>query len=156
MNDVASFSPGSVVGFEDHAYVAKAPSFETLGVDVRVERNEVVGEERLVTLQIEAPDSDIVVGRIKQKKVAVTSMTVNGITYNEGDISRFNCHGRDCRSLTIALAFAANASTVDFQVSGFRYGLGAKGQTLLAARPKSALARSWGDLRLVSKTIGLK
>jgi hypothetical protein len=155
MNDVTPFNPGSVVGFEDQAYVAKAPIFATLGVDVRIARNEIIGDERLVTLQIDAPDSDIVVGRIKEKALALTSMIVNGLTNTDRGINRFSCHGRDCRSLTISLVLSANASSVNFQVSGFRYGLGASGQTLLAARPESALARGWGDLRLVSKTISL-
>ncbi|MFT6407054.1 MAG: hypothetical protein ACJAQ6_000464 [Arenicella sp.] len=155
MNDIAPFSRGSVAGFEQQAYVAKAPNFETLGVNVRVERNQVVGEERLVTLQIEAPDSDIIVGRVKQKEVAVLSMTLNSIAKTEAATSRFSCHGRGCRSLTITLAFSANAASVDFQVNGFRYGLDAGAKTMLSARPKSALARNWGDLRLVSKTVTL-
>ena len=156
MNDVATFSRGSVVGFEQQAYVAKAPSFETLGVNVHVERNQVVGDERLVTLQIEAPDSDIIVARVKQKEVAVLSMTLNSIAKIESDTNRFSCHGRACRSLTITLVLSAKEPSVDFQVNGLRYGLGAEGKPMLSARPESALATSWGDLRIVSKTVSLK
>jgi hypothetical protein len=162
MNEVASFGGGSVVGFEDPAYVANAPSFDTLGVDVRVERNEVVGEQRLVTLQIDAPDSNIVTGRVKgvdldnESQVTVISMTLNGVTNTKDDIRRFSCHGRGCRSLAVTLALNANELEVSFQVNGFRYGLDASGQAMLSARPASALPRSWGDLRLVSETVELQ
>ncbi|MFT4635356.1 MAG: hypothetical protein ACI854_001625 [Arenicella sp.] len=149
MNNVATFSRGSVVGFEEQAYVAKAPSFEMLGVNVHVEHNQVVGDKRLVTLQIEAPDSDIIVARVKQKEVAVSSMTLNSIGKIEGDTSGFSCHGRTCLSLTITLVLSTTKPSVDFQVNGLRYGLGAEGKPMLSARPESALAKSWGDLRIV-------
>ena len=83
-------------------------------------------------------------------------MTLNGIVSRESELSRFTCHGRECRSLTITLVFSADVPNISFQVSGFRYGLSAKASNMLSARPESALARSWGDLRLVSETVDLK
>jgi hypothetical protein len=155
MNDVSSFSQGSVIGFDRPAFVSKAPNFESQGIDLRITANDIIGDERLVTFEIQAPDSDIIVGRLTPKQLSVRSMALNGISSTEEQLNRFSCHGRECRSLSISLSLNASATNVSFQVNAFRYGLSAQAQAMLLARPDSVLARSWGDLRLVSKTVDL-
>jgi hypothetical protein len=156
MNKVVSFSRGLITSFENEAYVAKAPSFETLAVEVTIERNQVVADQRLLTLRFSAPDSDIVTARVEPEDVTVNTMSVNGVTKSDADTKDFVCHGRGCRSITLDLAVSVHEPALNLQVNGFRYGLDAQGQTLLSARPASALATGWGDLRVVSKTLSLK
>ncbi|RBP51051.1 M20/M25/M40 family metallo-hydrolase [Arenicella xantha] len=153
---VTPFERGSVAGFDDEAYVAPAPSFATEGVEVRIESDEIVADERLLVLKVTAPDSDIITGRVKPKAVIVNSMTLNGIASADAGTSRFSCHGRQCRSFTLSLSVSRHETDVSLQVNGFRYGLGNEGQRLLQARPDSVLPRSWGDLRVVSNTVELR
>lgn len=156
MAGVVPFTKGLISGYENPAYVAEAPSFETLGLGVEVESNEVVGGERLVTIQIEALDSDIVAGSFKEDEVQIKSMTLNGLAKKEGGTKGFSCHGRSCRSLTLSLTVSAHEPALNLQLKAFRYGIGAEGQALLSARPDSVIARGWGDLRLVSRALKLK
>jgi hypothetical protein len=157
MTGVAPFKRGLIIGFEDAAYVAKAPSFETLGVEVIIQRDEVVADQRLLTIQINAADSDIVTARLEPGDAMAKSMSINGVAKSDADTKRFLCHGRDCRSITLNLAVSIHEPELNLQVNGFRYGLEeAQGLKLLSSRPASVLARGWGDLRLVSRTIKLK
>lgn len=157
MADVVPFSRGLISGFDEQAYVAKAPSFETLGVEVVIERDEVVADQRLLTIQISAPDSDIVTARVEPSEAMVNSMALNGVAKTDAGTKRFLCHGRECRSITLDLAVSVHEPELSLQVNGFRYGIDeAQGLRLLSARPATVLARGWGDLRLVSKTVQLK
>jgi len=160
MTTVVPFSKGTISGYETPAYVAPAPNFETLGLDVKIERDERVGDERLVTMQIEALDSDIVTGRIKEDEVLIESMTLNGVDKTERDTKSFSCHGRSCRSLSLTLRMSVHEPAVSLQFRGIRYGLGTapgtQAQALLSARPDSVLARGWGDIRLLTKMLKLK
>jgi hypothetical protein len=158
MRNVTPFSRGSVAGFERQAYVAKAPRFETQGVNIRVDRNEIVANERLLEVNISAPDSDIIMGRIKERGVSLNSLTLNGNTQSQSNtqINQFQCHGRSCRSLTLSFAVSSNEPSVTLQVNGFRYGLGDEGRALLLARPEDALPKNLGDTRILSTTVKLK
>ena len=158
MQEVAPFSSGTLVGFKDKGLVAPAPSFETQGIDVQIERNEIVDEQRLLTIKISAPDSDIITGRFiveEDEEIQLNSMTLNGNAKVKDDTNRFYCHGRNCRSLTLTFALNSREPEASLLINGFRYGLGAEGQSLLSARPDAALPRSWGDLRLVSTMVDL-
>ncbi len=155
MNDVVEFSPGQIPSFDNKAYVAGAPMFETLGIDVQIEQNELIGDDRRVTISIEAPDSNIVVARIEQDDTIVTSMSLNGINKTENETKGVFCHGRACRSLQLAFTVNAGESPLSLRINGFRYGLAPEAQELLLARPASVLPRGWGDVRLVSTKVPL-
>jgi len=157
MTDVVPFKRGLIRGFDDEAYVAKAANFETLGVEVIIERDEVIADQRLLTIQINAADSDIVAARVEPSNAMVNSMSLNGVAKSDVDTKRFRCHGRACRSIRLNMAVSVHEPELSLQVNGFRYGLEeAPGLRLLSSRPASVLARGWGDLRLVSRTIKLK
>lgn len=157
MTDVVPFTRGLINGFDNEAYVAEAPSFETLGVEVVLERDEVIADQRFLTIQINAPDSDIVTARVEPSDALLSSMSLNGIDTNDANTRRFRCHGRACRSISLNMAVSVHEPELSLQVNGFRYGLEeATGLRLLASRPATVLARGWGDLRLVSRTVKLK
>ena len=115
----------------------------------------MIGDDRRVTISIEAPDSNIVVARLEQDDAIVTSMSLNGIDKAQKETKGVFCHGRACRSLKLAFTVTASESPLNLQVNGFRYGLASEAQELLLARPASVLPRGWGDVRLVSTKVPL-
>ena len=120
-------------------------------------RDEVIADKRFFTIQINAPDSDIVTARVEPSDVVVNSLSLNGIDKSDAGTRRFRCHGRACRSISVTKAVSIHEPELSLKVNGFRYGLNEEvGIRLLSSRPATVLARGWGDLRLVSRTIKLK
>ncbi len=156
MNEIAPFSIGRLTGYQNEAYVAEAPEFVSSGLETIVQRNEVDGALRKIAIQIKALDSNIVLAQVKQENAVIESMKLNGYASKDGESKGVVCHGRECRTLNLEIAVSVHEPSLDLELKAFRYGFDKKGQPLLSARPKSMLARGWGDLRLLTKNVKLK
>lgn len=156
MTTVAPFIRGEAHGLKGERNVAAAPDFETKGLQATITRNERVGEEQLITIEITALDSDFIVGALEGEDFSVTSMSLNGAVSDEKETSNFACYGRECRSFTLSIAFEAGATELVLELDAFRFGLvGRQSAQLLAARPDWVLPIQTGDARVVSTSVDI-
>lgn len=152
MTEVAQFESGVLDGFGGSRLIAQAPSFATQGVEVNILRNEIIGEMRLFTLEIKAPDSDILDIRMFGKDLIVSSVGVNGVG-NETPQRSVRCTGRSCKMVVYEVKINADAPEISVALSAYRYGLGPQSEALLNARPDWALPQHRGDVRAINKVI---
>ena len=156
MTALAPFTRDIVHGLKDERYVAAAPDFETEGLDATIIRNERVGEEQLVTIEIIARDSDQLVGALEGDTDLLKSMRVNGLASAKPLTNSFGCYGRACRSMTLEIGFDPAVTELILELDAIRFGLvGRQSAQLLGARPDWALPIQTGDARIVSSAVAI-
>ena len=153
MTAVAAFERREVYGLGGVRYAADAPAFETAGLEAQIVRNETVGDERIVAIEIAASDSDRVQGGLLGEGLEVKSIEVNGSVIDEAAPSQFACFGRACRMTTVTIRFEGGGPEPVFDMQAYRYGLGPESAALISARPDWALPQHTGDIRALSATL---
>jgi hypothetical protein len=153
MSRLAKFETGTLKDYSGNRLIAQAPSFATSGLNVKVLRNEVINQDRFVTLEIEAADTDVLDIDLSGDKLNVISVAVNGVMHDNVPPKRVRCTGRSCRTIVYEVNINAAAQDVSITLFSYRYGLGPESQTLLNARPDWALPQHRGDVRAINKVI---
>ena len=155
ITQVAAFKSGTLENFGGSRLIAKAPSFDTSGVNVSVLQNEIVAESRVVSLQVKASDTDILVMDLSGDKLKVNEMIVNGAKRETAQQKLVRCSGRSCRDIVYKIKMNSDAQNIVLTLYNYRYGLGAESQDLLNARPEWALPQHWGDVRVATKVVAI-
>lgn len=150
MTAVTPFEKREVYGLSGVRYAADAPDFESKGFDVLVVRNDVNGDERIISIEIEAADSDRVLGRFVGEDLDIVSLEVNGSVIENSPPAEFSCFGRACRAMTVTMNLKSASPEITLELMGFLYGLGPESAELLTARPEWALPQHTGDIRVIS------
>lgn len=153
MTAIAPFERREVYGLSGNRYAADAPDFETAGLNARVIHNEISGDERIVSVEIIAPDSDRVLGQLTGDNLKIRSLEVNGAVIEDTPPAGFACFGRDCRRTVVTVRLKSDQPEMSFELMGYRYGLGRESNELLEARPDWALPQHTGDIRIVSTAL---
>ncbi|MFT6267401.1 MAG: hypothetical protein ACJAVV_000198 [Alphaproteobacteria bacterium] len=153
MSDIAKFEAGTLTGYSGKRFIAEAPSFATSGLSVNILRNEVIGKKRVVILEIEAADTDVLDIGLSGDSLLVSSVSVNGLMHEEAPPKRVRCTGRSCRTVVYEAKINATAQDVSIALFSYRYGLGSQSQALLDARPDWALPQHRGDIRAIKEVI---
>ena len=155
MTEIAKFEAGILTDFGGASLIAKAPSFVTQGINVSIMRNEIVGEERLVTIEIEAADTDVLDISFSVKSAALSAVTINGVVSEKLPRGSIRCTGRSCRRVLLEAKINASESDGTISFTAYRYGLGPESQALLNSRPDWALPQHRGDVRAIMKVLKL-
>lgn len=113
-----------------------------------ISANEIIGDVRKLKVNINAPQSDRLVLSFSASKLA-SGVTFNGQTLAEKDtVSRVVCSGRTCQIAALTLEFPADAENIVLHAVSSRFGLGDTGESLVNARPNSAIPKQLGDVRI--------
>lgn len=150
MTAIAPFERREVHGLGGERYAAAAPDFETAGLEARIIRNEIIGDEQIVSIEIMALDSDRVLGQLSGEDYEVSSLEVNGSVIENAPPAAFSCFGRDCQTTMVTVRLKSGGPEMTLELMGYRYGLGPESADLLAARPDWALPQHTGDIRVTS------
>jgi hypothetical protein len=132
----------AIAGFLVPAYWPDAPR----GLSVLHSQNEagkarwsVRGSDRLLSLEIEYGDTDVLDIGLSEDSLRVSSVAINGVMHEQAASKRVRCNGRSCKTVVYETKVNADAKNVSIALSSYRYGLGPENQTLLKARPDWAL-----------------
>jgi hypothetical protein len=155
MTAIAKFEVGILNGFGGRNLIAEAPRFATQGINASILRNEIVGDERFVTIELEAADTDVLDISFSVNSSLLRSVSINGVMSEKVPRGRIRCTGRSCREVLFEARINANAQDVSIKFTGYRYGLGPESQVLLNARPDWALPQHRGDVRVINKVLDL-
>lgn len=155
MSDIAKFEVGILNGFGGKNLIAEAPSFATQGINTSILRNEIVGDERFVTIELDAADTDVLDISFSVSSALLRSVSINGVVSEKVPRGRIRCTGRSCRKVLLEAKIKASAQDVSIKFTGYRYGLGPESQVLLNARPDWALPQHRGDVRAINKVLEL-
>jgi hypothetical protein len=155
MSNIAKFETGTLQGYGTKRLIAKAPSFATSGLSGTIIYNEVIGEERIVTVKIEGADTDYLDIELSGKSMTVSRVGVNGAMHENTPPRQVRCTGRSCRTLLYETKINASAQNVSLSLFSYRYGLGPQSIGLLNQRPDWALPQHRGDLRAIRKVIDI-
>lgn len=153
MAHIAKFEMGTLEGYGGKRLIADAPSFVTAGVNVNILRNQIIGDNRHVTLEIEAADTDVLNISLSGESLLISAISVNGIINEKTPQKWVRCTGRSCRKVVYETTINSAAQDVSIALASYRYGLGAQSQALLNARPDWALPQHRGDVRAIKKVV---
>jgi hypothetical protein len=155
MTEIGNFEVGILQGFGRKRLITDAPSFATQGIKANILRNEIIGEERLIALKIDAADTDVLDLSFTGTSKALYSISINGVISEKIPQGSIRCTGRSCREILLEAKMNANTQDVSINFTGYRYGLGPESQALLNSRPDWALPQHRGDVRAINKELKL-
>lgn len=117
----------------------------------------VAGDNRRLSLRIDADDADLVQLFADGKTPEVSGLSINGqpITLDGAHLPQISCVGRSCRNFTIDITVGSATAALDLTLSVTRYGLDDSANALIAARPDWAGPQHRGDRRIVRSHFSL-
>lgn len=147
MQQAAAFEAGVLPVLGGPRQIAPAPKIPA-ELRIALIENSLAGDLRKLVLEIEAPDTDrlnISFGTQMQ----ATQIKVNDFALeNPASLSRVICSGRSCRNLELTIIMPSASAPPAIDMLAYRFGLGAIGADLIAARPGWAIAKQSGDMRI--------
>lgn len=154
MQSEITFEVGLLEAYSGTNQIAQAPSFQTEGVQFANLSDQTIGDDRIISFQIIAPDTDRL-SLFLRGGADLTSASINGqsIDFEDRDRRFFICTGRACRIAAFEMRFAADGPAPNLELYATRFGLGPQSVDLLASRPDTATPIQTGDHRLVYKTL---
>lgn len=148
MREVGEFETSSDNPFE---ISAQAPDMSVDGMRLEVVRDSVRADRRIVTIRLDAPESDRVYlgleGSAKTKFLSLNGLEIDGEKQN------IVCSGRSCRDLELNVQLPLGTKLATLGVSTSYFGLGPESGALKDARPDWAMPIQLGDRRIRSKSI---
>ena len=152
MTAIASFERGTIDAMPGTSLLAAAPDPDLPGVTITTLSDTTNGNDRLLTVLIEAPGADRLWLPVRNAP-AVRAVTLGGQTRDLDGSANVFCYGRTCRSLELSLSLDATQPAPDLTLLAITHGLGDESAALQAARPDWAVPQHWGDLRVVRAAI---
>ena len=146
---------GDVPGLPGKRYSIPAPRFSGNEMSVATASDSVDEAGRTLSMNIAAPDADIIWINSETNALNPATFAVNGIEINtHGEsISSILCHGRSCRDMVLDFRQDRRATALSMKVMALMYGLGQESNKILQSRPESAVPVQWGDMRVTSSSI---
>ena len=153
MLSAAPFETGSLPVFGGPRQIAPATKIDA-DLSVNFIKNTVTDGIRNAEIAVLGADTDRFA--LSWSQETLTALSINGINIDNPDTVRnIMCSGRSCRNLTLTLSFPVEDEAFLIDILSSRFGLGAQGEALMAARPDWAIPRQLGDSRLQHLRINL-
>lgn len=148
MAALAAFRLRTIEGLSEKRLAAPAPAHDGIPVGLAVKSAVMQEVGRTITLAVEANGADEVVVTIPDEAAAIEA-TIGGkpMRFDEKGAMTIRCAGRACAKFEARVVVGRTPS--EWTIYGVRYGLGADGAALAAARPASAIPVHNGDVRIV-------
>jgi len=133
---------------------AQAPDISAEGMRLNVVRDSVKADRRVVTIRLDAPESDrVYLGLEGSAETKFASL--NGLQI-EGEKQNIVCSGRSCRNLEVNVELPIGTKPATIGVSTSYFGLGPESSALKDARPNWAMPIQLGDRRVRTQNIELE
>ena len=150
MREVGKFETSSENPFE---IFAQAPDMSSERMRLNVVRDSVKSDGRVVTIKLDAPESDRVYLGL-EGSADTKFVSLNGLEI-EGQKQNIVCSGRSCRNLKFNVQLPIGTKLVTLSVSTSYFGLGPESRAIQDARPDWAMPIQLGDRRVRIQTVEL-
>ena len=148
MAALATFGKRAFKGLSGERLAAPAPPHDGQAVGVEIAESRGDGSARTVSLRFAANGADAIIV-IAPEEAALADATAGGekSVFAGKSESVIRCAGRACADFSIVAT--VGEAPAEWTIVCVRYGLGADGDALKAARPDWAVPAHGGDVRMI-------